>query len=134
MDDAAATDRPEEGARPGEGGRPAAEDAGGASGPPKPPAPPKKPRRTLGSGVGAVALAGDGTVLAVLAELVAEAVTVPDDVAKATAAAPVPVPRMTARPAAVLVRRERRGLRGRSPLPGGVAPGGVAPGGGGVNG
>jgi hypothetical protein len=59
----------------------------------------------------------------------AEAGTVPDEVARATAAAPVPVPRMSARPAAVLVKRERRGLRGRAGR--GIASG---PGGGGVKG
>jgi hypothetical protein len=63
------------------------------------------------------AAASDGaTELAVLAALEAEAGTVPEEVARATAAAPVPVPRMTARPAAVLVRRERRGLRARATL------------------
>jgi hypothetical protein len=71
------------------------------------------------------ATASDGaTVLAVLAALEAEAGTDPEEVARATAAAPVPVPRMTTRPAAVLVRRERRGLRGRAALLGEAGPGG----------
>ncbi len=124
MDDAAAADSPEEAARAAEGAGGPARYAPRAAGPAKPPPPPpKKPRRTRGAGPGVVA-AGEGTVLAVVAELVADAGTGPDEVARATAAAPVPVPRMTAKPAAVLVRRERRGLRGRSALLGGLAPGG----------
>ena len=60
-------------------------------------------------------VAAEGAVVPLVVPLVvavaleAEAGTVLEEVARATAAAPVPVPRMTAKPAAVLVRRERVG-------------------------
>jgi hypothetical protein len=86
----------------------------------------------LGVGEGVV-VAAEGAVVPLVVPLVvavaleAEAGTVLEEVARATAAAPVPVPRMTAKPAAVLVRRERRGLRGRTARagPSGSGGGGV---------
>jgi hypothetical protein len=85
-------------------------------GPPgRPPGPPKKPRCPRPGAV-------EGVVV-VVDELLAAGVAGDEVVADATAAAPAPAPRITARPAAVFVSRDRRGLR--APEPGG--------GGGGVN-
>ena len=50
-------------------------------------------------------------VVVVVDELVAAGLAGEEVVAEATAAAPAPAPRITARPAAVLVSRDRRGLR-----------------------
>ena len=47
-------------------------------------------------------------------ELAAAGVAGEEVVAEATAAAPAPAPRITARPAAVFVSRDRRGLRAKN--------------------
>ena len=84
-----------------------------------PSARPKKPRGPR-AGLPDGPVVVDVDAVAAAGELLEARLVGPEVLATATAAAPAPVPRISAKPAAVLVSRERRGLR-RPDAPGGGA-------------